>query len=561
MKRIIIYISLIIGLAATFNSCDVLDLQPTDRYSEGVVWGSEDAVDSYVIGFYAFMKDATEIFNYNMGAFTDAYTDIMKSSSWDQYNHPYNKVLLQETAFSDVNAGAFECWGDCYSEIRQDNEFLRDAPKYIEKFGENFINTRIAEIKVVRAFAYFKLMRVYGYNDTRYSQIKNGGVVLRTELDGPEQNDKPRSNWNDSWDFIINELKSAAEVLPQTWGGTKRFTKAAVYGLLSRVGLYAERWDVVIEAAEKCQELGCALSPDYASLFTDSSNPEHLFAVDFMANKLTHRADVFFRPIGDSKFHSNNAIYGAICPTSELVDSYEMADGTDFDWTKHSAAPYKDREPRFYASILYNGARWEGRLLETYAGGDDGIGKFTTSGTAGTTTTGYYFRKFITESDFTWESGGSSHFATFIRYAEVLLNYAEALAEQDWGKNKETALAALNQVRDRVGLPKKEASTLDDFRKILRKERMVELAGEGFRYWDIRRWRIGEEVLFGKQAHGCWITPLVTTDAPEAGSYDYKQVSVDADINRCFFERYYSFSIPIEERSNNNLLGDNNPGW
>ena len=97
MKRLMKYIALIPCLAVAFNSCDVLDLLPTDKYSEEVVWGSENAVDSYVVGFYAFFKDATEIAHSNMTNFTDAYTDIFKSSSWDQHNHTYNRVLLQET--------------------------------------------------------------------------------------------------------------------------------------------------------------------------------------------------------------------------------------------------------------------------------------------------------------------------------------------------------------------------------------------------------------------------------------------------------------------------------
>ena len=264
MKRLMKYIALIPCFAVAFNSCDVLDLLPTDKYSEEVVWGSENAVDSYVVGFYAFFKDATEIAHSNMTNFTDAYTDIFKSSSWDQHNHTYNRVLLQETMFNEQSAGSFECWSDCYSEIKQDNEFLRDAPKYITKFGEEFINTRMAEIRVVRAYAYFKLMRVYGYNDTKYSAIENGGVVLRTSLDGPAENDKPRSSWTESWYFIIDELYDAADLLPATWGGTKRLTKAAAYALLTRIGLYAERWDVVIDAAQKCEELGCVLADDYA---------------------------------------------------------------------------------------------------------------------------------------------------------------------------------------------------------------------------------------------------------------------------------------------------------
>ena len=553
MKKIIKYIVLFFGLATTFSACNVLDLDPTDRFSESVVWNSEESVDTYVIGFYGFMKEATEI--NDLLHYNDAFSDIIKSSSWNQYNHFYNVSLLQESTFNDIDAGAFECWKDCYAEIRQDNEFLRDAAKYAEKFGDEFMNARIAEIKVVRAYAYFKLMRVYGCKT-----IEKGGVVPRLVLEGPEANDKPRTTWAESWQIIIDDLTFAAEHLPVSWGSQRRFTKAAAYAFLTRAGLYAERWDVVIAAAEKCKELGCRLSPDYEKVFTNIDNPENIFAVNYVAGKMTHRADVFFRPIGDSPHHSNAGLYGGFGPTSELVDSYEMADGSEFSWKEHGENPYVGREPRFYATILYNGCRWEGRNLETYVGGADGIRPFTVSGAAGSTTTGYYLKKYITEGDDVWEKNGSYHFFPFIRYAEVLLNYAEALAEQDWSGNSAKALSALNEVRQRVGLPDREASSLKEFREMLRHERMVELAGEGFRYWDLRRWGIAQEVIHGQVAHGCKITKT-SAEGVEPATFKYEQISVDADRTRTFYDRFYAFSIPIVERSNNKLLGPNNPGW
>ena len=543
-------------MAAAFVSCNNLDLDPTDRYSPAVIWASESSIDTYVLGFYGFFKESTEI--HDMMHFSDAYSDIIKSSSWNQYNHRYNFALLQESTFTDVNAGPLDCWNACYNEIKQDNEFLRDAPNYVEKFGKDFIDTRIAEIRFVRGYAYFQLMRLYGNKE-----IEKGGVVLRTKLDGPEENDKARSTWDESWDVVIDDMTFAAEHLPETWGNQRRFTKAAAYGLLSRAALYAERWDDVIKAAEKCKEAGGRLSGNYAALF-DAGNglndPENLLVVNYVTRQMTHNADKFFRPIGDGESHNKSTLYGAFGPTSELVDSYEMADGTDFSWDVHGADPYKGREPRFYATIMYNGMSWEGRTIETFKGGKDGIRPFNDVGAAGSTVTGYYLKKYITEDDHQWEKNGSWHFAPVIRYAEVLLNYAEALAEKDWGANASAALAALNEVRTRVGLPDKDASNLEEFRTILRHERMVELAGEGFRYWDIRRWRLGDKIIHGKQAHGCEIT-RTSGEGVQPATYSYKQIEVDAGRQRIFHDSFYSFSIPIVERSNNKLLGPNNPGW
>ena len=129
----------------------------------------------------------------------------------------------------------------------------------------------------------------------------------------------------------------------------------------------------------------------------------------------------------------------------------------------------------------------------------------------------------------------------------------------------DTAYERLNQVRTRVGLPEKSGSDLETFMKDLRHERVVELGGEGLRFWDLRRWKIAvcekseDSVIDGKNYHGCWITKK------EDGSYDYKQVVVDgANMVHFFPERYYAFAIPITEFSNNgaiDALTDNNPGW
>ena len=555
MKKIFTYLMLM-SAAAVFSSCDdVLNIDPTDRYSYASVWGSRESVDQYVFGFYSLLKESAEISNTNMAGFTDAYSDIIKNASWDQYNHTYNYALLMDTYFNSSHAGCHECWSYCYEKIRRHNEFLRDAPGFVSKLGEDFITTRTAEVRFMRAFAYYRLIRVYG------------GVVLRTAVDGPEQNDKARATEAESWAQVISDLTFAAENLPVSWEQSGRITKAAAYGMLSRVALFAHEWELAVTSAENCKLYGAALDASYESVFSNSYSPENLIVVNFLpgylGQGLSHNADLHFRPAGDSKRHNNKTLLSTFAPTSELVDSYEMADGTDFSWTKHGADPYSGREPRFYASILYNGAKWEGREIETFVGGVDGFMAFRDESTATSTTTGYYLKKWITEDATDWETKASSHFFITLRYAEVLLNKAEALAELGEDRLSE-ALAALNEVRARVGLPAKDASDKDEFMALLRKERMVELAGEGFRFWDIRRWRIagddpsveGDGVIHGAVAHGV----KITKDA-DTGECTYEQVAVDAGRTRVFLDHYYAFSIPVAERSNNKLFGQNNPGW
>ena len=553
MKKTILTMGLAAALCGTSCS-DVIDLNPGDRFSPATVWSSTTTVDSYVLGLYSIFSSSCEFYGTGSPNLTDAYSDILKSGSWDQYNHSYNRSLFQESAFNSTSAGAFECWSTHYERIRRENEFLRDAPKYREKFGEKWMDTRIAEVRFCRAYAYYLLCRVYG------------GVILRTEVDGPEQNDKARSTEADCWDFIIEELKDLAPQLPQgnktengdNWDDANygRATQQAAYGLLSRVALFAERWDVAAQAARDVEKCGGALDlTGYANVFNGDlkSNKEILFGVDFEQDVITHRYDAYVRPSGDAKALGTSALYSVFFPTSELADSYEMADGTPFSWETHGSDPYTGREPLFYATILYNGASWMGRTIESYVGGADGFKEYENSKSANTTVTGYYLRKYLKDGDKSWITAYSAQTCILIRYAEVLLNKAEALAELSWDQNSVEALQALNDVRGRVGLPSRQTASKEEFMEFVRHERMVELAGEGFRYWDLRRWRLAEEVINGKNVHGVKITK---TDS----GFNYEHVDADNGNKRIFYDRYYHFAIPESERSKNPLC-DNNQGW
>lgn len=213
---------------------------------------------------------------------------------------------------------------------------------------------------------------------------------------------------------------------------------------------------------------------------------------------IDHAYDAYVRPSGDTK-ELGKQVYSGFVPTSELVDSYEMAgDGGNFSWEKYGKDPYANREPRFYATILYNGADWMGRKIESFVGGKDGYKAYENAGAAGTTVTGYYLRKYLIDGDKTWVTSGSGQDWIVLRYAEVLLNKAEALAMENWNKNSAEALQALNDVRARVGLPARATADKETFLEYVRHERKVELAGEGFRYWDLRRWRLAEKSSTGR---------------------------------------------------------------
>jgi hypothetical protein len=238
-------------------------------------------------------------------------------------------------------------------------------------------------------------------------------------------------------------------------------------------------------------------------------------------------------------------------PTQEIVESYELATGGFPSWSAWHASttntpPYAQLEPRFHATILYNGADWKDRTIEPYVGGVDGWATWKTDKEPkGKTVTGYYLRKHVDES-YDVSTSGSSHPFTLLRYGEVLLNKAEACYRTG---DAAGANAAVRAIRARVGLPYSDKSG-DNLWKAIVQERKVELAFEGLRYWDLRRWEMAAQPypdgLSAYQQHGLKIEP-------EGSGFRYTYVSVD-EKNRNFPERLYRFPMPKSELESSSLV-------
>ena len=536
-----------IGLMFTSQfliSChDLLEKDPTDSYSETVAWSSESSLDMYVTYLY---KPLNGLSNFSSLSLTDGYTDLVKyGNGVPQTWSAHNKILLQQNTITSDN-NPMSSWG-LYTDIFRENVFLRDAGIYGSKFNEDFLNTRIAEIRFIRAVNYARMIRIFG------------GVILRDETNGVDsegEKAKARATEAESWDFVLKDLEFAAQHLQKEWDSKwdGRLTKGAAYAYMCRTALFAKRWDIAITAADEIKKLNkYDLMDEYKDVFKVAGNKEIIFSIAYKIPDMPHYFDRYFAP--DGKQGIRRAV-----PTSELVDSYDMADGTPFSWSGSMAKdPYVGREPRFYASIIYNGATWKEKTIYTYVDAENGFAAYRDNMNPGEkqTVTGYFIRKYLQENNTEFDDKGSDQFWIEMRYAEVLLNLAEALAEQDYAKNQDDALEALNEVRRRVDLPERttqEAPDKDSFMKLLRKERICELAFEGFRYWDLRRWRLAGEVIDGKQAHGTKITKK------DDNSYTYEQVSCDDNINRFFPERYYLLPIPVDELQNNPLC-ENNAPW
>lgn len=517
-----------------FSSCSGF-LEPNPRQSykdDDAAWSSLENTNLYVNGFYVPLQDYGAYGKTYAGVgMSDGLTDILKynSSDMNPYGGDLNKIVFDGQISPASNT--LENYNYIYQRIRRINEFLSRIDQKT-KYEPVDRNRFVAQARFFRAFLYTMLIR------------NHGSIVMRTELDGPEQSKKARSSEADCWQFVYDDLDYAAKNLPDVWpnpaNNLGRITAGAAEAFKTRAMLYAKRWADVVNAGEQVMAKEgtlYGLMPNYADAFATDDNKEAVIAFRY-GGPVVQDFDRWYAPAGDSQLKPR----AIASPTQELVDAYQMADGSDFDWNnpEHAANPYDNREPRFYASILYNGAKWKGRIIATYVGGVDGFLPFAQQGNPNTTTTGYYIRKLLDEKQVNLNEKSELDWKE-MRYAEVLLNYAEAANELG---QIDKALVALNKVRMRVKLPEIAQTSQEDLRKIIRHERMVELAFEGHRYWDLRRWRTAVEVLAGKRMHGMRITKQ------EDGSFKYEVVECD-NRNRFFDERYYQFPIPSDEIKNN----------
>ncbi|MPM38445.1 SusD-like protein [bioreactor metagenome] len=535
MKRL--KIITLVTIVLVFTGCsDFLDPDPREKYTEMDAWKSVENTYLYINGFY---KPIYEYGPYGLKyadvSMNDGFSDILRYNAnvMGPNGGDVNKVVY--TGYISPSGNILSDYTYEYNRIRRINEFLYGLKTYA-KYDEKVVKLMEAQARFFRAYLHFMLVRGHG------------SIVIRDYIDGPNEAFKARSSESECWDFIEKDLDFAAENLPDKWDKDNygRLTKGAVYGFKSRAMLYAKRWDKAAEAAQKVIDKEGTLYdllPEYTDIFKQPDLCKETVLGYRFHGQLTHsiQFDKLYSPSGDFD-PENKDVKCLAVPTQEMVDSYYMADGSKFDWSnpEHAANPYKNREPRFYASILYNGAPWKGRTIETFIGGKDGFKEFGTANQPNTTTTGYYIRKLLDEQVSDMTKKGTTAWSE-VRYAEVLLNQAEALNES--GKSNE-ALNPLNKVRRRAKLPNITESNQANLRQIIREERKIELAFEGQRYWDLRRWRIALDILGGKRMHGMKITKNANN------MFTYEIVDCDGK-NRFFEERYYQFPIPLSEIQNN----------
>ena len=542
---------LIAGAILGFSSCsDFLDMTPPDRVSDKVIWETTQSAEYTLNYMYSYVYDI--VMSQSKVGLTEALTDQMKYGS---YNYNALAFIPSEMAYGDATTLSVSYvdaymgyWGTWYSAVRQVNQGISELKKYGQMSDEDKVRLE-AELRFMRAFIYFDLVK-------RYKEV----IIYDEDLSAITK-DRALNTEAEAWDFIQADLEFAGANLPDRTTSKGRLDKGAAWAFLSRTMLYAERWSVAKTAAENVEALGYALEANYADSYSkknSAGNKESILQYQFdRAQSVTHSFDFYYTPGGDYGMHGEpGGGYGT--PTQEMVEAYEYAKGGFPDWTEWHATttktpPYEQLEPRFHATILYNGAQWKGRTIEPFVDGVDGFSTWNLDREPkGRTTTGYYLRKMVDESHNVITESGSVQPITVLRYGEVLLNKAEACYHLD---DNAGANAAVRAIRERVGLPYTDKAGSDLWTAI-RQERKVELAYEGLWYWDLRRWKVAHkaypEGLTGYQQHGLKIEK-------SGESFTYTYVSVD-DKNRNFPEKMYRFPIPSSELSSNSMV-EQYPEW
>ncbi len=620
MEKALKYILIILVSGTVFTSCnkDFLNTKPLDKASSAIVWKDGALSQAFV----------TDIYN---GLGNGGFDEQMLASISDEavFTHAGRGInTINEGTLNPSNlgwvSGTYE-WGSMYGRIRACNLALTQLNS--ATFGDTVLNNRLrGEAHFLRGYFYQQLVRYYG------------GVPLISKPYGLNQDYTiARNTFDECVNFIVKDCDSAYVLLAGKHMDKGRASSAAALALKSRILLYAAsdlhdiptakakssviagysnpellgyvsgdrtaRWQKAKDAAKAVLDLpgyGYKLNLTAPASLSDaeknyisiamgggskSSNAdpgaasELIFARYFIPDKDEggENQGLFNGPNGYHNWAGNT-------PIQELVDDYEMMDGSKFDWNNpvEAGSPYVNRDPRFYASVLYDGAPWKPR--NKISGNVDPANQIQTgqyqvaSGMIPGLDTrqssienwngswsGYYFRKFI-DPDPNIVDNNTKQFVPwpFFRYTEAVFNYVEACIEL--GQDAE-ALIWLNKIRFRAGMPAITV-TGDALRQEYRNERRIEMAYEEQRYHDARRWMIAPSTL-GRKVEYISVTgtlkPGATAPSPyrydnSLYNYSYKVVVDNSLEDRQWLDKMYFRPISRDEVNKNNKLIQN-PGY
>ncbi len=619
--RKLLYILFAISVIGITNSCkkDFLDTKPLGAYSDGDTWKDPSLVAAFVNTCYYNALG----WPFAIERLSDYSDETSFTPDWGAFD--FNKSLMTSDGLmgwstdwgnTDPTANTLHYrWDPLYKNVRECNLFFKNIKTVV--FPDDATKNRtMGEVYFLRAYTYHYLVALYG------------GVPIITKAYGLGENyNIPRNTYEECIKFITGQLDSAAMYLPDSYSADYRghATRGAALALKARTLLFAasdlhtamasyapgysnpallgytsgsqaSRWTAAKNAAKAVIDLGIY------SLVSPNPAPTDSVAGNFVSYFLSYgyaSEDIllqyFTTKTGRSWSDYNPALYsgpngyhnwGNNTPIGDLVDEYEMKDGSSFSWTNPAmvANPYAKRDARFYASILYEGASWRKRPADVQ--GLDPWDKMqvghvfkldgTTQLVSGVDTregpienwnggrSGYYLRKFNDpnlDPQFVKQDIPFRH----IRYAEVLLNYAETCIEENTGGDIAEARTYINKIRTRAGQPDIAAGLSQTaMRTIVRHERRIELAFEDHRFWDVRRWVIGSAAYHPiHRAEVKYLTSAATTYRQADGStwgapvYSNEVIGVET---RAWLDKCYFFPILRDEMNKNTELVQN-PGY
>ena len=599
MKKTIIYVAFLLAMAGTaLTSCEdvfggFLDKQPSNELTEDQVFSEWKTTMQFHFDTYNFLRHGACRIN---KSWMDAATDLAETSyATGGVRTSFNIGNYYATgAASELT----ETWEHFYRGIRKCNMLLAridDVPKATDDSQEKYETDKKnykAEARFLRAYFYWEMFLRYGPIPVVKEVLDPDGDLLSNYTTRPTIKEYVV-------DFVLEELKQCENDLMNketstSAGNPGRISQPMARALYSRIMLYmaSDRfsaasgitWSDAANAAKGFIDTYGALyglyttGTDAQTRYTnailknahDGKNNEVIFWRNDVAIKWADISND--TPVGEGG-------KGGLCPSQNLVDMYDMENGespfTSYDKTGapvysgtnvqniNTASgyadtdPYKSRDPRLKATILCNGASWGGGTINVLAGQRDNP-----TGNANATPTGYYVRKYIPENILDDNHAGTNYRNwIIIRYAEILLNYAEALNETATATRAEV-LNALQPIRDRAGMTAKlvnrtDLQTQEERRNFIRKERTVELAFEDHRAWDVRRWNVAIEAL-SRPIYGMNITLAGGGNSGNSGNSSFVYTRKVAQ-NRVFMEKMYLYPIPEGEVWKTNI--ENNPGW
>ncbi|MBC9796153.1 RagB/SusD family nutrient uptake outer membrane protein [Sinomicrobium weinanense] len=620
IKHIWMYV-LVAVFATASCSDDFVDTKPLNEVPNAEVWADAALSEAFVL----------EIYNgFGQGGFDEE----MLASASDEALFTHSGRGYKEFNGANSNpadqgwiSGNYE-WGNMYRRIRATNVALKNLEEPM--FDNPELAERIrGEAYFLRAFFYQQLLRYYG------------AVPLVDKVYELNEEDYtiPRNTYEECVDFIVADCDRAAEFLKGLQASEGRATDIAAMALKARVLLYAasdlhdiptasanssviagysnpeylgytggnrtERWEKAKAAAKAVMDMNPGYKLDLSEPVSPEEGKNNYMALSLgggsaMAEAAAEIELILGRFFVGEKQENGGRIglyngpngyhnWSGNTPTQNLVDDYEMINGTRFDWNNpaHAAAPYTNRDPRFYASILYDGADWQPRtddVAESDSLNQIQAGQYEIINDSGEkevyygldtrnssiedwngSYTGYTMRKFVDPDPAvvhqnTWQQIP----APILRYTEAVLNYVEACIEL--GEDGE-AKTWLNKIRYRVGMPEVTESG-DALRERYRNERRIELVYEEHRFHDVRRWMIAPETV-GQQVRIMSVFGTLKPGAevrkyhydPDSYDYEYTTRPLDTGIeDRNWQDKMYFIAIHRDEINRNDQLVQN-PGY